>query len=657
MNNFHEDESSVYEIQVLNKKEKGLICSTEPNKAQSTIMFFPEGGKIIADIPNVVGVKIVDCNGNPIPVSEMEIRTNEDKLLQKVAINKYGLGKFKFTANQTLKAVIILDGMKVEKFLPPATSTGIALEVSNFSLKDKTVATVRINEKSLPHYQSKKLFLLVHQDESLNLFDINFSNEKLEQTIIFSNENLRAGVSNIRVIDDEKNQHAERSIFKYPDTLLSANLSILKKSRDSIQFKGKLNLPTNSISVSVLPERSLETHAEQNLLSSFLLYPYIKNISKDTHYYFEDISKLKHYAIDLLLLTNNSTKYKWENIISNPPKETNPFDFGITLKGTINQTLKDKKKYRVRMFSLAAGINESAEINEKNEFYFNNLILADSTWVNFTLVDEKNKSTDLKLYPQLLYGRRASKFPFHLNKSECLPITKEYELPKFSERSITLDDVIIEVDQKNILKYNRVLGNANLRGYKVDERDNTEVLDYIRNNGFEVPVNTTSLVVEIYGRSRTTINGARNVPILFIDGLQQINFDNLLNMRMAEIDEIYLNPNAIVASVNNNQGIIKIYKRKGTFNNNQQNDAKVFEIKNAFSKIQSFKNSTYNSFDNPGFQNFGLINWILAILTHDKGEFSFNIPNYNQEKVKLKIEGFSADGKLISEVKIIDLKS
>lgn len=659
MNNFKEDESSVFRFSVINKNDRTASIKSSPDYSKINIEFFPEGGSIIQGIQNTVGIKVSDCHGNPLPSIEGEIIGPEGKSIQKVSLNRFGLGKFQiFGDGKTSKASFQVNGKKVEENLPFASPNGLALEINNFALKDKTIVKIRTNEKNIASFKSKKHYLVVHQDNKSTIFDIDFKNT-LEQNITFTKDNLSEGVNTVRIIDSDMKQLAERFIFKYPEETLKLDIKLLKKGKDSIHFSGNLNSVNSSISISAVPEQSIAINQDYSIRASFLLNPYLSKNQTNTNYYFEEVSKAKEFELDLLLLTQSTGKYKWENIVTTPPKDNNIFDFGLTIKGTINQTLADRKKFKVKLFSLQSSISESTGINDKNEFYFNNMVLADSTWVNFTLTDDKNKPIVLKLYPQILNGRRTFNKPFKVEKKECASIEEktEYETPSFVNGTIMLEDVEIAVEKKKKLKYSNSLGNGNLRGYKVAENDQTDVLTFIRNNGFEVPtINGFSNTVEIYSRSVTTINGARSTPILFIDGLQQMSFDLLLNMRMNEVDEIYINAHAIVPSVNNNIGIIKIYMKKGGSGLPQKNNAIPFEIKNAFSKIEPFKNKLYTSTENRGFQNFGLIHWIPAIYTHDSKEFKFQIPNMGQKKVKLLIEGFSAEGQLISETRTITLE-
>lgn len=652
MNNFKEDESSIFEISVINASEKSILNTNKPDLSKVNVAFFPEGGNIIQEAENSVGIKITDCNGNPLPLSEIEI-IDQNKTVQKVILDKFGFGKFQFKANTRPFVSFILNGEKIEKPFPKFEENGIAIEINNYAIKDKTIAKVRTNRNSIALLRTKKLFLLVHQDNSYNIFDITFNDDSLEQKLIFSNDNLFEGVNTIRIIDSENRQYAERYIFKYPKDFTNFDLKKSSKSKDSIHFDGTLNLSSTAISISVIPENAVQLNASPNIFSSFLIAPYIGNNKIDASYYFENVSKAKQYALDLYLLNQNSSKYKWSDIISTPPKSDYPFDFGIDVKGTVNQIITDRTKVKTRIYSLKADIDEQSDINEKNEFLFKNLILADSTSVNFSLIDEKNKAIPLNLYPQILNNKRRFIKPFYAPTKNCAVEEKiNFDLPEFAAGSITINTVEISV-KKDKLKQASLLENSGLRGHKVDERDNTDVLNYIRLAGFEVHNHIFENEIHVYARSVATFNGQKKSPLLYIDGMLQSDFDILANMRMNEIDEIYTNPSMTSAASILNQGIIKIYRRPE--NRNRKNPTRSFEIKNGFAKSEKFKLKDYSSTSDVGFQNFGQIGW-LPLIRADFGEFSFKIPDLKQKKVKIKIEGFSSDGKLISEIKTVDLE-
>lgn len=68
----------------------------------------------------------------------------------------------------------------------------------------------------------------------------------------------------------------------------------------------------------------------------------------------------------------------------------------------------------------------------------------------------------------------------------------------------------------------------------------------------------------------------------------------------------------------------------------------------------SFKNP-YSDYKSEGFKKYGTIHWIPKVFTDETGSFKFSIPNFGQESVKIIIEGISSDGRLISEIRTLQI--
>ena len=654
MNNFKEDESGKFEFDVINQIDK-IFFKESIDYSKINIHFFPEGGTLVQGIINTIGIKVSDCNGNSLAVKEVDIVTQKGDTIQKVAINKFGNGKVQLlTDTNVYKASFTVNGKRVEQNLPLGTD-GISLEINSYTFKEKTIAKIKTNKKGTDKLKADNLYLVVQQDHKSAVFDVNFANGNSEQTLILSNNNLFTGVNIIRLIDSNNNQLAERYVFKYPQESLNLELEFPSKIKGKIAFNGKFNLKNTSASISVLPENSLSAHFNNSIYSSFIINPYFTDKLNYIDYYFHDISKVKHYELDLLLLNQNQGKYKWKDIIGEPPAMAHDFDLGFTIKGTVNQPLNDPKKYKVLLYSLGAQINEITEIDEKNEFYFKNLVIADSTSVSFSLIKNGEKPTSLKIYPQLLNLNRTFNKSFTVENNFCLKRDSiVYNIPGFNTKMVMLDDVEIKVDPKK-LKYKNSLGNGNLKGHKITPDDpniNLDLAGYLRNNGFDVERNRGEYTV--YSRTATSLNG-RTSPAIYVGGIQQINNDFLQNLNVRDIDEIYMNPHATSPTSRSTVGIIRIYPKNPTFATNSKSTSVNFEIKNAFSKIDLFKNIDYKSTEDKGFQNFGVINWIPSILAQETGEFKFEIPDMYQKKVNVLIEGISEDGSLISEIRTITL--
>lgn len=659
MNNFTEDESSTYTVTVINEKETTIKQAKTPNHSKINIELQPEGGNYIKGINNNVGIKISDCNGNPLPIGEGEIQDSKGNLIKQVQINKFGYGVISLVpTDEIFKSVFKINNKDYQAFLPKAIEKGIVLEVNNHTFPDKIMISVKTNTKTIDSIAKKPFYLIIQQDDKASIVDVNFNNQKLEHTLVFSNENLSNGINTIRLIDDNLNQIAERTVFKNQINSSYLVFNVTKKNTELITLSAKTTCKNANLSLSVLPENSIATDDQNDILGDFLLKPYLNESVTNTKYFLKEPSRLKKYELDLVLLNQKSSKYTWKNILSNPPTEKHEFETGLNMKGVINQALGNPKSYSVKILSLTPEIYEHSDVNEKNEFYFKNMIVTDSALVNFNLL----KKTELvpgkiKLYATITNGKRKFNKLFNPKLGECEHINEEntitnINIPKLKKEVIQLNTIAIEKTSKK-LKFDKSNGNTLLKGYKITDSDkNTDVLYYIERNGFNVDY--SPLGVKIQGRLITTILGVQPEPLIYIDNMLLMNFDELWGMKMSELEEIYLNPRANVPAFKNNTGIIKLYRKKMTYK--QKQDVNTLVISGGFKKTMPFVTPEYLTTSDSGFQNFGTINWISTVLTSESGAFQFQIPNLSQNKIKISIEGFTDNGQFISETKTISLE-
>lgn len=140
-----------------------------------------------------------------------------------------------------------------------------------------------------------------------------------------------------------------------------------------------------------------------------------------------------------------------------------------------------------------------------------------------------------------------------------------------------------------------------------------------------------------------------DILISWYDDLLKIRrYDDLLSIPSEDIDEIYIGSNF--------NTIIKIYTNKKSAGKKILHPGVDFIVKNGFEREKEFENVEYAvTNDNEGFENFGIIDWQPTVITDEKGNFKINVPNKYSGEVKIMIEGFNQEGKLISEVKTLTL--
>jgi len=662
MNNFMEDESGIFEINIINPTD-GKMLSTAKNHNFTTVNteFFPESNVFLEGTSNTVGIKITDCNGNGIGVKDGEIKDSQGITITNFTTNELGYGKFDIlqTKNELYKAVFLVETKSIEKTLPLPTANGITFSVNNYTFDNKTTLKVKTNTNSLNEYKNGTLTLVIQQNSNTSFVDFSFKENTPEQLLVIPGTDFSEGINTLYLIDKNANKIAERIIFKPSKTDTAIDLKILKKQNDSIFISGKSALSMGSISIAVLPNDSKSLSDQKNIHTSFLFDNQLYEKAPKGNYFLSNFSKRKHYELDTYLICQKS-KYSWQTMMTSQPQKKFDFDNGLTFKGTINKPLEDKKSFKVQLSSITAGLNEFSEINDKNEFYFKNILVSDSTTVHFSLLDKKERASEIKLFTQILNNNRPFIKPFKVTKFECPTeinnSTREtnYSFPKIAN-TVNLDSITITGKvKKTPLVNERRHNNSMSKGYKITEADSSrDLLQFIAANGYDVSIQGTSVI--IVGRRATSFLGTKS-PAIYIDDAPVMDFSQLLGYSLTSVDEIYINKSGYGGGMDAANGIIRVYSKKGTSGTRKiKINSQSFTVKNGFQKIKSYANPKYTSYSDDGFKNFGNIHWEPYVETDENGMFRFSIPNYNQKTVKVVIEGIGTDGQLVSEIKTIEI--
>ncbi|MEE1899648.1 hypothetical protein V1389_14965 [Flavobacterium rakeshii] len=657
MNNFSEDQSAIYKIEVINPNAPG---QTTTNDAGVEITTYPEGGTFLKNKTNTLVVSVKGCKNQPLPVTEVNLYSNNE-IIQTIPLDNNGYGKFEYyaveeTTTDSLKVTFLNKTYKTA--LPKAQKKGITLKFTNKTSGDASLLELKTNKDTYPDIENKPFYILIHKDDNAFLLETKFTDNVTDQEMLIADNYLFDGLNTIRIIDSDLNEVAQRLIYKDFDNNTPINITETKQENGNILFTAQTTANTN-LSITVLPSKSIALN-NNNIFNEFLLTPYIKNHPDINISDYFNNSKEPNKNLDLYLICSNS-KYVWETMKQNPPKENYTFDMGLKIKGVINQKLKRGKKYSVKVTSFGTIIDEEAEVVNNNEFYFDNLILADSCKLDFELL-ENDKNITPKIYLRPLNNTPQYNHPFTPNEKRCIndiinePFT---DFPNIQEDAIRLEDVVIE-DKREKLTHAVAFGNGQLRGRKITEAESTgfpTVLDLIRYEGFEVR-NRPDSAVAVYGRLKNTfVKGLKNSPDVFLDDYRLVKLDILRDILTSEIDEFYINKHMSVPTVQNRIGIIKIYRKRKAFSALKDKPVFNYVLENGFEKIKPFTNTTYvNGYHGSGFNNYGLIHWIPTTISNENGKFSFSIPQAYKGEAKLIIEGLSPEGKIISKVITINLQ-
>ncbi len=658
MNNFTEDESNTRKINIINPSQGKLRLNTTPNSNTIKVDFFPEGTNFIRGTSNSVVVKVHDCAGNLVKNTEAIITNSKGDIIKNVTINQFGCGRFEITpTTESYKLIVNIDHTKIESLLPAAISNGIALEVNNYVLNNKTVIKLKTNAQTIRSLKDQLVYVVINQDEKVIVHDVNLNTEKLNYELLFSNENLFSGINCIRIIDSNFNLLAERIIYQHPKNEFNSNLMLNNAKNSSLNLVGYSNYPDGNISVSILPEETKSLQLNQSIVYDFTCHSYLSEDIPNFDYFLTQKSRAKSFELDLLLISQKTNKYIWNSIQNNPPTEKFTFDNGIKIQGTVNTQLRDHNMYKAKIFSVTEGLLATTDINEKNQFEFDKLLLAQSSDVSLlTLKMPTLEPIESYIVAQVVSKEKSFIRGFVLPQfctleKVIIPIESD-EIPGFRGKSILLKEV--EIDKKE-LKYKNVFGNRNITSFKIDESyGNQSLLFFIGSNGFNVERTINGDVI-IKSRKNATIKGGTESPSIFVNGVQLFENRELAMYTMADIDEIYLS-NSYFLGADGTYGTIRIYLKKKNFSY-QKNITNSLKIDKGFERYAPYENNTnFTDYDSDGFKNYGVINFIPYTLIEDNGSYFIQLPKSYQGKMKLIIEGITNDGKLIYEEKSFTAK-
>ena len=646
MNNFTEDESALYELDIVNPENPEITDRRTVNRSQPKIEIFPEGGQLIAGISNNVALKITDCNGELLDVRQASI-SDASGVISTVAIDATGIGRTYITpGRQPLSVSVEIDGKKHTQVFPPVAASGLAMEVNNYAMPGKTVLKFRASADLL----GKDFYCVIQQNDKANIFDVKFN--LAEQSFTVDNTDFFPGVSVVRLVTKELEQLAFRHVFRFPpqsEVMLSAG-----QAGSSAKVNGKVPAATIG-SITVLPAQTESHQKGSDIRTAFWLDAYLPTRSKNLSALLSAESKANLYRLDLYMLTQDVEKYKWTSLMGPAPKLTYDFDIGVTITGNVGKSISNPKNHRMCLQSPVAFMVDYTEVDAKGNFTFRNMVFPDESDLLFNLL--KNPSTPLNfdLTYQVQNVTRGFRKGFRPPTScERGKITlKADEIPDFAPGAIALEDVTV-VKKKPVLTRQRAYGNTMLRGVKVtDDNNHTDLLTYLGILGFNVTRYQGR--VDISSTFDTSLQGGRTRPAVFVDGRQSLSFDELEPIHMQDVDEIYFEKQAIVPTGGNFSGMIKVYLRKQSLYNSKGITKRV-HVKDGFALMQSYEAPLYTYVNERAFAQYGVVSWNPDFRARENGEIEVTIENANTPEVMVIFEGFTPDGKLMHQEKKLMLR-
>lgn len=660
MKNFKEENFYVQDIKIIDPETNNETPKTALS-SEIDIQFLPEGGHMVGNIPNNVGVIVKDKQGYGVKNLEGSIVDQNGNEVTNFKTNQFGIAKFFIIpdSNSQYKSIIRYENYTKEVVLIPAKKLGINLTLKD--LGNRIIIKLNANQETFGKIKNNQYKLSIHNGSQLKVIDILF-NESKELSLLIDNVNLYSGMNIITLFDHTNNPILERLFFNYDGVpILTSEKTINQRVNDT--FLIKIPMPSvdtnsfNNFSVSVLPEATQSYNNHQNIISNIFLKPYVKGYIENSWYYFTDIDREKKYSLDLLLLTQGWSSYDWTYMFNHPPNATFEYETGISFEAKINRGTE--KQFLISPLTHSGTLTIDVEENE-NSFKVKGLLPIENERLFITGIDNKGRSNKPSLYLQFT----PSKFPSITNFSSALPLK---ELTYFESNT---DEPLIYSNAQEIEELDMVVVNANKKIDKIEKikrrhngtvdiltdemrASNIDFASYISSKGFGVYQNGMSLAVT--NLRRTNLQQEPTSPLIYLDNMLLSDFSILVNYDMSRVDYVVIDKSGLGEGIRGANGVIKIFTNPQLIFKDDSGStiSQQYQIPLSFKKEKAFYIPLYASYQSDFFEHFGVIDWFPKLKVDSQGNLNFKIAA-KKEHIKMYIEGVANDGSFISEVKTLN---
>ncbi|WP_113639528.1 TonB-dependent receptor [Nubsella zeaxanthinifaciens] len=381
---------------------KQVITKEIPLKTTSNdidVQFLPESGKMVAGLPNKLGVKAINSSGLGELTSGV-IVGNDGTEISRFETNKLGIGSFFINpvVGQTCKVnLTFANGAKKTMDLPTAERSGTVLSVGNLD-SNKMSLKIYLTEDLL----NKSDYNLLAQHNGTVYFSTKVSSAKQVTSLTVPKDSLPSGIVQLSLLSSTFVPLNERIVF-----VNNVNDKIEVKPenlKDSYGKRGKMDLTLatthdgkpvqGSFSVAVTNTAAVKPDPENetNILTKLLLTSDLSGYVEKPNYYFLNNDRNTRFDLDNLLLTQGWRKIDWKQVESGPLAEKFPAEKKLQISGTVTKGGKPVVKGKITLVSFTGGFFMTDTLtDDKGRFNFDQIEFLDSTKFVVQARTEKDK--------------------------------------------------------------------------------------------------------------------------------------------------------------------------------------------------------------------------------------------------------------------------
>lgn len=662
----------------LPNKEK--IIKVIPVTATSTtveVQFFAEGGNLVANLPNKIGIKAINSRGMGKDVHGVILDQTGTEVTQ---FNTTYLGMGNFILNpqpgKTYTAIIKHeDGSSQQAKLPQVQATGYVLSVNNLD-PEKITVKILMSDELMGDGELK----LVAQNNG-NVYAVaRIKANKQIATVVIPKKDLPAGIVQLTLFNKANIPVAERLAFaSTPEEKINLQVSSDQKEyatrgKVSLDFKalanGKPTMGSFSVSVTNTSIVKPDLENESNIFTTLLLTSDLPGYIENPNYYFLDQEKSTLQALDNLLLTQGWRRFLWKNVINNnkPIIRFKPEKSLVISGKLLTPAGKPIVKGKVSLFSSSGGILAIDTLSDaQGHFTFDNLAFSDSTKFVVQGRTEKNKkNTEIELdkIPGFLVTRNKNAGDVEVNVNESISAYIQKSENYFDEltkrgvlqRTLQLNEVTI------VAKKNPAKNSSNLNG--AGNADMVITADQL-GTCFSLSQCLQGRVAGVTIRNGLPYltRGNSDSPMqIILDGMYVEGdfLDNINPQEVQSIEVLKSGGNLAIYGSRGGSGVLIITTKRGDGNYGYYNYAAgiITYAPKGYAYTREFYSPKYdieNSNTAPDYRT--TVYWNPQLVTDAEGKAKLNYFNTdNKGTYRVVIEGINVAGQLARTVYTYEVK-
>lgn len=636
-------------IKIINPSITTETKDTANNSTKLDVQILPEGGHLISDVVNTCGIKILNSNGKGIQLKNLILEDEKGKILKNnLATNALGMGKFSFVPKENTNYYLCSKTSSFKQQLPQIQNFGIALKLEQNFKTGELQIELNTNKKSLKTFSNQDITITIHKESLAYSYTTKFEKDYPKLVLNIPSSKLFSGTNIITVFNEDFKPLVERLFFNFNSLKNNSSfISEASKNNDTLTYNiiNKQNKETikTQTSISVLPLKSIANNNRDNLFASVYLKPFLKGSIENPSYYFQKNNNQKRFEMDLLLLNQGWSKYKWNTIFNTKKPNTLNNDSGLTISGYVVPLDKKQSLKSVLLYSKKNKNIKMVDLEKDDRFTINNLVLKTDSEFEFSALDISGKPVKANFFFTVKPLNRL------LDKTFEIDLTNPFNETNLSENIIdkfegeSLDEVVINAKKLLFEKFTQ-----DRYGIKVDS--SLHVYQTIGNyfkmkEALEEKMFLGSMYSPPGLDYAYRFGGGR--AVFYVDGKRATLSNGLLNISMKHVIELY---HGGKDAWGNRRSHIIFTDRKYDTLPEHLKTSKVFKLQNGFTFQKETYKPEYINYESETYQKFAAIAWEPLVRSNENGYNKMTLVNPGKHDLLFHIEGFTETGEPFSTI-------